>query len=135
MKIIDVIFNIKMYTCFAYYYHSSTIVKNSTHKSAKSTHESTYCNQIPGNKNFMLTHSFHIMWGDFYWPYTQRNILEILLNQTEIRLYLLFSDWFWTKRMSVCFQVNQTDESILSLSGLFYSLSPSNFWSSCCLMS
>ena len=30
--------------------------------------------------------------------YTQRNLFEILLNQSEIRLYLLFSDWFGTKR-------------------------------------
>ena len=30
--------------------------------------------------------------------YTQRNLFEILLNQTEIRLYLLFSDWFGTAK-------------------------------------
>ena len=30
--------------------------------------------------------------------YTQRSLFETLLNQTEIRLYLPFSDWFWTKR-------------------------------------
>ena len=29
--------------------------------------------------------------------YTQRNLIEILLNQTEIRLYLPFSDWFGTE--------------------------------------
>ena len=33
--------------------------------------------------------------------YTQRNIFGILLNQTEIRLYLPFSDRFETKRTSV----------------------------------
>ena len=31
----------------------------------------------------------------------QKNLFEILLNQTEIRLYLPFSDWFSTKRTSV----------------------------------
>ena len=31
---------------------------------------------------------------------------EILLNQTEIRLYLLSSDWFGTKLRSVRFQIN-----------------------------
>ena len=36
--------------------------------------------------------------------YTHR---EILLNQTEIRLYLSFSNWFGTKRTSVWFQINQ----------------------------
>ena len=29
--------------------------------------------------------------------YTQRNYSEVLLNQPEIRLYLPFSDWFWSK--------------------------------------
>ena len=29
-------------------------------------------------------------------PYTERNFFHILLNQTEIRLYLLFSVWFGT---------------------------------------
>ena len=37
--------------------------------------------------------------------YTQRNLLEILLNQTEIRLYLPFSDWFGSKRKSVWIQI------------------------------
>ena len=32
---------------------------------------------------------------------------EILLNQTEIKLYLPFSDWFGTKRTSVWFQINR----------------------------
>ena len=34
--------------------------------------------------------------------YTQRNLSEILVNQTEIRLYLTFYDKFGTKRMLVC---------------------------------
>ena len=38
---------------------------------------------------------------------TQRNLFEILLNQTEIWLYLPFSDWFGTKRTSVWFQINR----------------------------
>jgi len=38
---------------------------------------------------------------------TQRNLFEILLNQTEIRLYSPFSDWFGTKRISVWFQINR----------------------------
>ena len=33
--------------------------------------------------------------------YTQRNLFKILLNQTNIRLYLPVSDWFGTKRTSV----------------------------------
>ena len=37
---------------------------------------------------------------------TQRNIFEILLNETEIRLYLPFSDRFVTKRTSVWIQIN-----------------------------
>ena len=39
--------------------------------------------------------------------YTQRNLSEISLDQTEIRLYLPFSDWFWTKRTSVWCQINR----------------------------
>ena len=34
---------------------------------------------------------------------TQKNIFEILLDQPEIRLYLLFSDWLGTKLTSVWF--------------------------------
>ena len=35
---------------------------------------------------------------------TQRNISKILLNETEIRLYLPFPDWFGTKNQ---FQINR----------------------------
>ena len=41
------------------------------------------------------------------WRCTQRNIFVTLLNQTEIKLYLLFSDWFRTNNHSVRFQINQ----------------------------
>ena len=41
------------------------------------------------------------------WKCTQRNIFEILLNQTKIRLYLPRSDWFGTNRTSVWFQINR----------------------------
>ena len=35
--------------------------------------------------------------------YTQRNLFEILVSQTETRFYLQFSDWFWTATdTSVC---------------------------------
>ena len=40
--------------------------------------------------------------------HTQRNFSEILLNQPKIRLYLPFSDRFWTKRTSVWFQINRS---------------------------
>ena len=39
--------------------------------------------------------------------YTHGNIFQILLNHTEIRLYIAFSDRFGTKQMSVWFQINQ----------------------------
>ena len=39
--------------------------------------------------------------------HTQRNLFEIWLNQTEIRLYLSFFDWFGTKQTSVWFQNNR----------------------------
>ena len=39
--------------------------------------------------------------------YTQKYLFEILSNQTEIRLYLLFSNWFETKRASIWFQINR----------------------------
>ena len=38
----------------------------------------------------------------FVWKY-----IEILLNQPEIRLYLPFSDRFWTKRTSVWSKINR----------------------------
>ena len=39
---------------------------------------------------------------------TQKNLSEILLNRTEIRLYLPFPDWFGTKRtLSVWCQINE----------------------------
>ena len=39
--------------------------------------------------------------------HTQRNIFEILLNQTEMRLSLPFSDWFGSKRKSIWFKINR----------------------------
>ena len=39
--------------------------------------------------------------------YTQRNLFEILLWQTKIRLYLPFFDWCGTKRTSVWFKINR----------------------------
>ena len=43
----------------------------------------------------------------FNYVYTQRNIFQISLNQTEIRFCLPFSVWFGTKRtLSVWFQIN-----------------------------
>ena len=37
----------------------------------------------------------------------QRIFFEILINQTEIRLYLPLSDWFGSKRTEVRFQINR----------------------------
>ena len=39
--------------------------------------------------------------------YTQRKLFGIALIQTEIRLYLPFSDWFGSKRKSVWIQINR----------------------------
>ena len=48
------------------------------------------------------------MLGRKYIKYcTQRSLFEILLNQTEIRLYLPCTNWFGTKRTSVWFQINK----------------------------
>ena len=38
---------------------------------------------------------------------TQRNLFEILHNQTEFRLYIPFFKWFETKLMSVWIQINR----------------------------
>ena len=43
---------------------------------------------------FMFLYVFFNTWR--YPIYTQRNRFVILLNKTEIRWYLLFSNWFWT---------------------------------------
>ena len=50
--------------------------------------------------------SMNILSTEWTLFYTQRNLFKILSNQTEIRLYLLFSDWFGTKRTFVWFQIN-----------------------------
>ena len=42
-----------------------------------------------------------------YFRYTHRNLFEILLNQPQIRLYLPFSDWYGSKRMSVWIHINR----------------------------
>ena len=42
----------------------------------------------PANKNVL----------NICWTWTQRNLFEIYLNQTETRLYLACNDWFRTKR-------------------------------------
>ena len=39
--------------------------------------------------------------------HTQRNLFEVLLNQTKICLYSPFYDWFGPKRPSVCFQISR----------------------------
>jgi len=39
--------------------------------------------------------------------HTKRNILQILLNQSEILLILPFPDWFETKRTFVWFQIHR----------------------------
>ena len=38
---------------------------------------------------------------------TQGYLFEILLNQSEFRLYITFNDWYQTKQMSVWFQINR----------------------------
>ena len=44
---------------------------------------------------------------DWAYLYTQRNLFEFLVNQTEIRMYLPSSDWFRTKRNSLWCQMNR----------------------------
>ena len=39
--------------------------------------------------------------------YTQRNLLETLLDQPEIRLYLQCTNWLGSKRTSVWFKINR----------------------------
>ena len=47
--------------------------------------------------------------------HTQKNIFEILLNQTEIRLYLPCTDWFGTKLTSGWFHINRKMVNIIDL--------------------
>ena len=60
------------------------------------------------------TGSYFIFWVEFFLQnssiehrYTQRNLFEILLNQTEIWLHVSFSEWFGSKRKSVWIQISQ----------------------------
>ena len=39
--------------------------------------------------------------------YIQKHFFELLSDQTEIKLYTLFSDLFGTKRTSAWFQINR----------------------------
>ena len=52
----------------------------------------------------------HIIQGTSVCLYAQRNHFEILLNQTEIRVYLAFSDLFGTKRTFVWFKPSSLKE-------------------------
>ena len=47
--------------------------------------------------------------------HTPRTIFEILLNQTVIRLYLKFADWFGIKWTSACFQINRKIVNIIKI--------------------
>ena len=49
--------------------------------------------------------------GRLYACYTQRNIFEILSNQTKIRLYLSFSDWFGIANRHCSFAVSNQSEN------------------------
>ena len=58
----------------------------------------------------------------------QRNLWEILLNQTEVRLYLLFSDWFWLIP-------NQSENGKYNLTSVWINKIPKSFlcvWSQKC---
>ena len=63
-------------------------------------------NQTFNLKNFRSTRPIiHHVYKDYL--QTEFFFLEILLNQTKIRLYLPYSDWFRIKRtVSVWFQIN-----------------------------
>ena len=58
------------------------------------------------NQNRKITFSVRIIFEVNY-SSIKRNLFKILLNQTEIRLYLPFSEWFGTKRTAVWFQLNR----------------------------
>ena len=55
--------------------------------------------------------------------YTQRNLFKILLNQTELRLHLPFSDWFGSKRTSVWFQI-----SLKMVTTIWFQFDLTRFW-------
>ena len=54
-------------------------------------------------------------------PYTQRNNFEILLNQSEIWLYLPYSDWFGTASgRCPCAVPNQSDNGKYNLISVWF---------------
>ena len=63
--------------------------------------------EIPLLASFPLASLARIMSRDFFEVRTQRNRLLLLINLTEVILYLPFSNWFWTKRDSVCLKINR----------------------------
>ena len=66
--------------------------------------------------------------GHWWKNYILRNIFEILLNQTEIRLYLPFSDWFGTANGRCLFAVpNQAENGIYNLISVWFNKTSKRF--------
>ena len=61
--------------------------------------------KFPNSNNSFLSLGYWIF-GAVTLLHTEK-YFELLLNQTEIRLYLPFSDWFKTKQASVWFEINR----------------------------
>ena len=58
-------------------------------------------------KSLCVPKQIRVFESKFEIPHDQRNLFEVLINQTKIRFYLAFSNWFGTKRTSVRFQINR----------------------------
>ena len=68
-----------------------------------------------------LANCLELQWPSLNVSYTQRNLFEILLNQTEIRLYLPFSDWFGTSNGLCLFAFpNQSEDSKYNLISVWF---------------
>ena len=81
------------------------LITNSVHQNY--THREIFPNLIKSNWNQIVFIIFRLI-STRSGLYTRRNIFQILSNQTEIRLYLPLSDWFWIKLTSVWFQINRS---------------------------
>ena len=80
-----------------------------------------YAKKIPQTNSQTLKYVFEIWPDSGMFPYTQRNLLQMLLNPTQIRLYLLFSNRFGTANEQCPFVVpNQLENDKYNLISVWF---------------
>ena len=82
---------------------------------------------------FLRKHFDFVFQGNGNIAFAQRNIFEILLGHTDIRLYLPFSDWFGTVNGQCPFAVpHQSENGKYNLISVWINKISENFLCVCC---